>query len=216
MLLADDHRASRLAARRILKRAGYQVAEVTSGHDVVERVGREPFDLVLMDVAMPGLDGPSAARRVRELAPPAGKVPIVALSGYVGEEERERCRAASMNAFVSKPYRMQDLLEAIASALGGGTPPPAPTEGDAASSSAGFSRREFAVSVREDVDALERAVAVRDRETLRRLAHGLAGAAAIWGLDSVLEPARELDRLAAEAPFDDLVRLVASLRAALV
>jgi len=211
VLLADDHRASRLAARRILERAGHEVADVTSGLAVVERVRREPFDLVLMDVAMPGLDGPSAARRIRALAPPAGKVPIVALSGYVGEEERERCLTSGMNAFVSKPYRMQELLHAIASALGSG----ASSVADTARAAVGLSSREFAASVREDLDALERAVAARDREALRRLAHGLAGAAAIWGVTRVLEAARELDRIAADAAPEDLERLVATLRGAL-
>lgn len=210
VLLADDHSASRRAARRILERAGHQVTEATTGFEVVERAGREIFDLVLMDVGMPGLDGPTAAQRIRSLLPPAGRVPIVGMSGYADEEARERCLGAGMNAFLAKPYRVRELLTALSTALGVASDES--SVGDEVEWSPGFSRSEFVASTREDLRQLAEAVSSGQREEVRRLAHGLAGAAAMWGIDDMQELAREVHAAAGDAPLEEVARLVALLQ----
>lgn len=194
----------------MLERAGHRVSEAETGHEVVEQVAHQAFDLVLMDLGMPGIDGLEAARRIRTLPAPAGRVPIVAVSGYATEEDRERCLEAGMNAFLGKPYRMRELLGALASALGAAAPQvPSETSPDA-----GLPRSEFLASAREDVRQIAEAASKGNRAAVRRLAHGLAGAAAIWGFDDVLALARRIHAAAEDASLGEIDRLVAALRAA--
>jgi PAS domain S-box-containing protein len=114
VLLADDSPTNRLLASRILEKRGHTVVGVGDGSEAVARLAEERFDAVLMDVQMPGVDGLEATRRIRtrELIE-GGHVPVVALTAHAMEADRARCLAAGMDAFVSKPFRAEELEETL-------------------------------------------------------------------------------------------------------
>ncbi|MCM8738240.1 ATP-binding protein [Azospirillum sp. A1-3] len=120
VLAVDDIEVNRDIVRGILERAGHSVALAASGGEAVRMVRDQPFDLVLMDIQMPGMDGLTATRRVRELPDPQGSVPILALTAHASGSSRPECLSAGMNGFVTKPLRPALLFAEMASVLGNG------------------------------------------------------------------------------------------------
>lgn len=116
ILLVDDNHVNLMVAEKTLRAAGYDVVRATSGHEALNLQGTVPVDLVLMDIAMPGMDGVQTCVlwREREKGP---RVPILALSAMVSVQDIARCRTAGMDDFVPKPFRTNDLINAIVSAL---------------------------------------------------------------------------------------------------
>jgi signal transduction histidine kinase/CheY-like chemotaxis protein len=114
ILLAEDVIASRIVVARLLRRAGHMVDTVGTGEDAVKAVARTPYDAVLMDVHMPGVSGIDAARQMRTLQGAAGAVPIIALTGTLSGEDAIQCRAAGMNAVLSKPASLAEMINALA------------------------------------------------------------------------------------------------------
>jgi two-component system sensor histidine kinase/response regulator len=112
ILIVDDEPTNREVLVAILETAGLLVDCAANGDDAVELAGRTNYDLILMDLQMPGMDGFEATRRLRQLPGNAG-APVLALSGNVLSEVRERCRKAGMNDFIAKPFSMDALLEVV-------------------------------------------------------------------------------------------------------
>lgn len=114
LLLVDDDEINRVVTGRLLKHAGFTVTTAASGPQAIELLRSVAVDAVLMDVSMPGMDGLEATRLIRSTLPvPRCTVPVVALTAFDAETERERCAAAGMNAFVTKPVQTTDLAEII-------------------------------------------------------------------------------------------------------
>lgn len=119
VLLVDDHPLNRELGEAILTLAGCQVVTAQDGAEALAAAEHGGYDLILMDVHMPVMDGLAATRAIRALPRPAGAVPIVALSADVLPEQVARCRAAGMNGHVAKPIDRDDLIAAVARALEG-------------------------------------------------------------------------------------------------
>ena len=118
ILLAEDNPANQKVAIRILSKQGHVVAVANNGREAVERAKREDFDLVLMDVQMPTLDGFQATAAIRKLADPQkARVPIVAMTAHATKGDRARCLGAGMDGYLSKPINARDLLETIGCVL---------------------------------------------------------------------------------------------------
>jgi len=113
ILLAEDLAMNRDLAVTMLTRAGHQVDAVDDGAAAVAAVQEQPYDLVLMDVQMPVMDGLEATRRIRALPGPVSRIPILALTAGVMQVEVERCLKAGMNAHLAKPLEKAKLLAAI-------------------------------------------------------------------------------------------------------
>jgi len=113
ILLVEDIIASRIIVARLLRRVGHMVDTAASGEEAIAAVSRRPYDVVLMDVHMPGFSGIDTARQIRMLPGAAGAVPIIALTATTSAEDAVQCRAAGMNARVTKPATLADLLDAI-------------------------------------------------------------------------------------------------------
>ena len=117
VLLAEDNAINTLLATTLLEAAGYSVEAVMNGAEAVEAVERTPYDLVLMDVHMPVMDGLEACRRIRALDTEGGRVPIVAMTANVMTNHREACLEAGMDDFVSKPFDPDAFLTVVARSL---------------------------------------------------------------------------------------------------
>jgi PAS domain S-box-containing protein len=134
VLVAEDVEINRDLLRDQLGRHGHELAFAQNGAEAVELAAEGRFDLVLMDVQMPVMDGIEAARWIRRLPPPAGAVPIAALTANVMEAERERCLAAGMSRVLTKPVAWPELFATMAAltAAGDEAAPELPHAGAAA------------------------------------------------------------------------------------
>ena len=101
----------------VLTRAGHRVTVAGTGRAAIELLAEREFDLVLMDVYMPELDGIAATRSIRGLGGAAAEIPIVALTANVMQGDRETFLAAGMDGYVSKPVTPQSLIDAVTRAL---------------------------------------------------------------------------------------------------
>ena len=114
ILLAEDHPINQDLAVRILERWGHVVTVANDGREAVEACKTEEFDLVLMDVQMPEMDGFAATAALRALEKPAGRhTPVIAMTAHAMEGDKERCLAAGMDGYVTKPIDRARLFRAI-------------------------------------------------------------------------------------------------------
>jgi CheY-like chemotaxis protein len=96
---------------KMLKRLGYRADIAVNGIEVIQALERRPYDIVLMDVKMPEMDGLQASRIIRELWPQGPK--IVAITAYALQGDRERCLEAGMDGYISKPAKMEELADML-------------------------------------------------------------------------------------------------------
>ncbi len=114
ILVAEDNLVNQLLMQKLLQRRGHTVHAVSNGHEVLDALENEPFDLVLMDVQMPKLDGLQAAAAIRRRETESGRaVAIIALTANAQEGMREECLRAGMNGYLSKPVDPVELYNAI-------------------------------------------------------------------------------------------------------
>jgi PAS domain S-box-containing protein len=113
ILLAEDNVVNQKVALLLLDRLGYRADVAASGQEVVEAVQRQHYDVILMDVHMPEMDGIEATRQVFALLPPAEYPYIIAMTAAAMQEDRERCRAVGMQNFISKPVKVEELVRAL-------------------------------------------------------------------------------------------------------
>ena len=114
ILLAEDNAVNQKLAVRLLERRGHAVVVAGTGKAALEALARQPFDLVLMDVQMPEMDGLEATVLIREGEKETGKrIPIIAMTANAMVGDKERCLAAGMDGYVSKPIQIKELFDAI-------------------------------------------------------------------------------------------------------
>jgi CheY-like chemotaxis protein len=114
VLVVEDNPTNRLIATKLLENLGAQVETAADGYLGVEAASRGAFDLILMDIQMPGIDGLEAAGRIRALGGRAAATPIVALTANVLSHQRQSYLEAGMDGVVGKPISPSDLLSEIA------------------------------------------------------------------------------------------------------
>jgi CheY-like chemotaxis protein len=115
VLLVEDNPVNVVVAEAMLRNLGYEVHTVADGLQAVHWLSHHSCDVVLMDCAMPVMDGFEATREIRrrELQAGASRLPVVALTAHLAAEERERCRDAGMDDFLSKPFDADDLQRVV-------------------------------------------------------------------------------------------------------
>jgi PAS domain S-box-containing protein len=214
VLLAEDNEVNQALAVHILQRAGFKVTAVPTGDQAVVASALSGFDVVLMDVHMPKMDGFAATAAIRDReSKQGGHVPIIALTAHAMVEDRDRCLAAGMDGYVPKPFTAAELLRAI-DAVGIPLPPRAPVVSSRHRKSEMeiINRTElmqrmggdetllrrlvsvFLSTYPSQLTALREAVDARDVELLRRRAHTLRGTMSLFAAQGAAEAARELER----------------------
>ena len=113
ILLAEDNAVNQKVAQLILGKLGYRADVAANGFEVLDALTKRPYDVILMDVHMPEMDGLEATRRLRERGPWQTNPRIIAMTADVLQEGREACAVAGMDDFVSKPIRLQELINAL-------------------------------------------------------------------------------------------------------
>ncbi len=114
ILAADDHPVNRMVVRMYLEAAGHEVVLANDGAEALAALDKAPFDLIVMDIQMPVMDGLAATRSIRALPGPECDIPIIALTANAMAGDRERYLAQGMNAYVAKPIEPGVLLDAVA------------------------------------------------------------------------------------------------------
>ncbi|HEX4955909.1 MAG TPA: ATP-binding protein [Thermoanaerobaculia bacterium] len=229
VLVADDQPVNRKVITAMLARLGHAADEVADGREVVAALERRRYDLVLMDVQMPEMDGPEAASWIRREIPAEARPRVVAVTAAVTREDRQRCLAAGMDDFLAKPV----TLEALARLLGSPGPGPLPGEPDGRGESS-FDADQIA-SLRqlgqldgglelarvvtafisrapERLAGMRFAIARGDRERFRAEVHSLRGSAATLGARRLARICQDLEGdLERGSPTDELSRRLTSL-----
>ncbi len=227
ILLIEDNAINQMVTRRLLEREGHTVVVAENGIHGLEAVAREPFDAILMDVQMPGLDGIETTRAIRSRERGTHhRTPIVAFTAHALKEDRERCLAAGMDAYLTKPVETPTLLEVLArvtrpaaeapaspatpepSVAAANTPAPPPAPADPAQVAAlrrivgGDEKllrevvRVFLEDTPAKLSALAIALAAQDASAVAMAAHGLKGSAAALGARPATDAAAHLEGLA--------------------
>jgi len=119
ILLVEDNLINQKLASRLLEKAGHAVTVANNGKEAVDQVAVREFDLILMDISMPEMDGLEATQEIRRNESDSRRrLPIVALTANAMVGDRERCLAAGMDHYVTKPVQTQVLSETMAEVLG--------------------------------------------------------------------------------------------------
>jgi CheY-like chemotaxis protein len=123
ILLVEDNRINQKIATRLLEGESHRVTTAENGRQGVERFREGGFDLILMDVQMPEMDGWEATRAIRSLEAAAERhTPIIAMTAHAMKGDREKCLEAGMDGYVSKPIVVADLRQAILDVTGRSAP----------------------------------------------------------------------------------------------
>ncbi|QIF01086.1 PAS domain-containing protein [Roseimicrobium sp. ORNL1] len=233
VLLVEDGRVNQLVATRMLEDRGHAVSVANNGREALEMLSQESYDAIVMDVHMPELNGFETTAMIREQERESGgHLPIIAMTANAMKGDRERCMAAGMDDYVSKPVRSGELYRAVESfttvplSARGGTPPcdmPDPLEPDPDSvfdaaafresiSDEGLMRQLVEIYPEDSEDMLleaETALRDKDRAALHQAAHSLKGLLGNYSAPIALEAARTLSRLAREDRLKDAAPVLA-------
>jgi CheY-like chemotaxis protein len=231
ILLAEDNVVNQKLALRLLEQMGYRADVAANGLEAVEAIDRQPYDLVLMDVQMPEMDGFEASREITRRWPAEQRPRIVAMTANAMQGDRELCLAAGMDDYMSKPLRVEELVTALErsparapdstrAAGPAATARPDRNAVDRTSTSvldpAALERLRAAMGTgsldellstfvedsQELVGTMRRALAQKDTDSLRRAAHSLKSNAASFGAMSLSSLARDLEALAKAGGLD--------------
>jgi CheY-like chemotaxis protein len=115
ILLVEDTPVNQVLGRAILEKQGFEVVLAEDGQRAVEAAGGRTFDIILMDMQMPNMDGLEATRLIRQEERASGRmpVPIIAMTANAMESDRARCMEAGMDAFLAKPFRRQEIMAVL-------------------------------------------------------------------------------------------------------
>ena len=118
VLLVEDNPVNQLVAAAYLRQLGHEATVVDSGHEALAALDRQSFDLVLLDIEMPGMDGLEVTARIRRMDGSRGRIPILAMTAHAMQGDRERFLDAGMDGYVAKPFHNQDLFDTIEEVIG--------------------------------------------------------------------------------------------------
>jgi len=234
ILVAEDNPVNQAVVVRMLEKMGHTLTIAHNGNQALSMLGSAVFDLVLMDVQMPEMDGLTATRRIRENEKATGShIPIVAMTAHAMKGDRERCLQAGMDGYITKPLSSHGIEETIADILGTayvGTGYKAPESASVPDSipvrsSASWDPvhalakldgdesllRElvqiFLDEAPKQLATLQRAIETGDLETIERTSHSLKGELSCLGLANAADKARDLERMGQELALQPALEL---------
>jgi PAS domain S-box-containing protein len=214
VLLAEDNPTNQTVAKLLLGKLGHSADVVADGRQAVDAARRTDYDVILMDVQMPEMDGLDATRAIRSELPPERQPYIVGLTAGAFTEDRNACLSAGMNAYLTKPVRQAELAEALAEPASAPAPTPTvPSPGGSHVDSAALDRLAEELGAPEVVDqvvdaflastpaSIEDIVAASDRRdagAMRRAAHQIRAGSAVVGATGLTELLQRIEDRARE------------------
>jgi CheY-like chemotaxis protein len=213
ILLIEDNAVNQRLTTRLLERRGHEVVVAEGGRRALELLEAQSFDLALMDVQMPEMDGFEATARIRERERETGAhLPIIALTAHAMKGDRERCMEAGMDGYVSKPIRAEDLfraMEELAPAAGraGVNAPPEHVPEEVFDRAEALTRLDHDKGLLKEIAALflenspeylsriRQALADRDSRALGRAAHALKGSVGNLAARAAFKAASRLEEM---------------------
>jgi CheY-like chemotaxis protein/HPt (histidine-containing phosphotransfer) domain-containing protein len=222
ILVAEDNPVNQRVALHILEKAGHSAVAVSNGKEAIGALAREKFDLVLMDVQMPELDGLEATRAIRDHEKrTSGHIPIVAMTAHAMKGDRERCLEAGMDNYVAKPVQASELLRVIESIAASKVAESQPSkkndfgEGRVFDLQAAMNRidgdedflveviRLFVAEVPSHIQDIRSAVEERNAKRLECAAHSLKGSASSLGGLATAAAALKLEGMGKTSDFSE-------------
>jgi PAS domain S-box-containing protein len=225
ILVVEDNAVNQQLALLLLQKVGYRADVAANGVEALEALQRQPYDVVLMDVEMPEMDGLEATRQIRRMAPVEPRPRIIAVTAKALQGERELCLQAGMDDYLTKPIRLHELIEALRRDEGSTEVPAAPAvDPDVLGrfiASLGARGAESAVTLIDtflehaaaQLASLRQAVQLHEVDDARREAHTLKSNSAAFGATALEAMCRELESAAEADGLDrgaDLVPRIAS------
>jgi PAS domain S-box-containing protein len=206
VLLAEDNAVNQTLVVRLLEKEGHQATVAANGREVLDRVAKEHFDLVLMDVQMPEISGFEATAAIRQQERDTGRhLPIVAMTAHAMKGDRERCLEAGMDGYVAKPIQAAELFQVIERSLPAQLEEPLPSsliDWDQALKNAGGDRHilrdliaVFLGACPDWLAKLREAQNQQDAAALRRLGHTLKGAMGLLGAQAACAAAEGVETI---------------------
>ena len=230
ILLAEDHPVNRQVTVGLLEHLGYEADLASNGREVLEVLECQSYDVVLMDVQMPEMDGLEVTRRIRGQFAGRGQPKIIALTAHAMPGDRERCLAAGMDGYLSKPLQVADLKATLAAiSLRGAREGwkeeepeilPAPLDPTSLDLLRGLRNgeglvekliRTFLATAATDLAAIRQGVEEGRWSEVGRTVHRLQGSSAVLGVLQVASVCRSIEERVRAARTDELVPLVARL-----
>ena len=204
VLVAEDNATNQRIVRTHLEAWGHIVVGAGDGSEAIERLAREPFDLIFMDLQMPKMDGVTATLAIRKKETGDARIPIVALTANVLKGVREECLAAGMDGYLGKPVREHELLSTIESVIPGLRPvahtqvtPSAPVPASSSDSEFPFDAAELLASVNGNRDTIAGLLRDSRDEDLPGLVATLTDALAAGNCDQIRRAAHAVHALRA-------------------
>ncbi len=234
ILLAEDNPVNQKVALRMLERIGFSAEVANNGVEALAALERAHYDVILMDMQMPEMDGLEATRRIVEKYPESRRPYIIALTANAMQGDRERCIAAGMNDYISKPIRMEDLHEAFDRCPVKPKAEEVPGDDEAAAPVVNFTvLDELIAMLGNDVDfasglindfledGAELLVNIRSAyeggngSELERAAHTLKSSSATFGANDAAQLCKQLESIGKAGTLDDpqAPKLIGSLEA---
>ncbi len=229
VLLVDDNPTNKRLVELLLEQERHRVTTASNGREALDKFAREPFDVVLMDVQMPEMDGFQATAAIREREGATGRrTPIIAMTAHAMAGDRERCLRAGMDAYLSKPLRAEDLMTTIARFFPASAPPseapavasaPEPAPGSSIDAEAllddfGHNPKVlaeviavFLADAPKYLDRIRAAAASNDTAAIAAAAHALKGSAGLFSKGAAYDAARALEHAGRSAAKVDEARL---------
>ncbi|MEG4070866.1 response regulator [Microcoleus sp. Pol11C2] len=237
ILLAEDHLVNQKVALLLLERLGYRADVAANGLEVLEALNRQPYDVVLMDVQMPEMDGLEASRRICQEWPAHTRPWIIAMTANAMQGDRQVCLDAGMNDYISKPIRVDALIQALSQC------PPNPEPQQAQKEESDSHKLEidmpavnltelqaFCSSIDQDstqilsllancyfeeslklLQAMKLAIAQADTQTLKRVAHTLKGSSANLSAAPLAQLCSRLEVISTSGELEQASRLLAQI-----
>ncbi|GIV59863.1 MAG: hypothetical protein KatS3mg043_0952 [Rhodothermaceae bacterium] len=224
ILLAEDNLVNQKVIQQFLKRMGYRADTVANGLEVLDAFKRSPYDVILMDVQMPEMDGLEATRRIRADYAPDRQPRIIAITANATRQDQQLCLEAGMDDYISKPVRVEALRDALARAGTAvqrkATPATdaSPATGDvlnldrlqeATGHDADFIREVLSSYLEEtpqQLAAMRQALEQADWKTLERLAHTLKSSSGTCGAEELARACEQLEAGAGHEPAERLAQ----------
>ncbi|MEM6746282.1 MAG: PAS domain S-box protein [Pseudomonadota bacterium] len=222
ILLAEDSDTNALVVTRKLQARGADVDRAINGREAIDFIRTRSYDVVLMDVSMPEVDGLTATRCIRDDAGISPHLPIIALTAHALRGDKERCLAAGMTDYVAKPIAMPELIEAVLRHTGNDTPPPHILSPAKAAADWDNDLDLYAEVLQTYEDELRlcrgRLVTAQmpfDAVSIAREAHSLKSSAGNVGAEHLQQLAVEMDALSKEDRYPNMVALLPTLLVAI-